>query len=193
MDVHPQSSPLDELVDYVDATFRPMAADKGLAFDGRRGRSLPASCYTDEQRLQQVLRNLLSNAVKFTASGEVALHRSSAPDGVEFRRPDPAEDAGRHRASRSIDTGIGIPPRQAAGRSSRRSSRPTARPAASYGGTGLGLSISREIAHLLGGEIHVAQRAGEGSTFTAATCRSATPVPADDARLAAPSAATRTG
>jgi hypothetical protein len=163
MELHPQRFSLAELVDYVDATFRPMAADKGLAFDVYAEPGLPHELYTDEQRLQQVLRNLLSNAVKFTSSGEVRL-TVRRPVDVTFVDPALAENPDVIGLA-VTDTGIGIDEhnlrsifeafQQADGTTSRR-----------YGGTGLGLSISRDIAALLGGEIHVSSRPGDGSTFT---------------------------
>jgi signal transduction histidine kinase/HAMP domain-containing protein/ActR/RegA family two-component response regulator len=163
MELHPQRISLTELIDYVDATFRPMAADKGLTFDVYAEPGLPHELYTDEQRLQQVLRNLLSNAVKFTATGEVRL-TVRRPEDVGFVDPILAESPDVIGLS-VTDTGIGIDEhnlrsifeafQQADGTTSRR-----------YGGTGLGLSISRDIAALLGGEIHVSSRPGQGSTFT---------------------------
>jgi signal transduction histidine kinase/HAMP domain-containing protein/ActR/RegA family two-component response regulator len=161
MDVHPAEVVLDILVDYVDAAFRPMAADKGLTFEIAVSPSVPPALYADEQRLQQVLRNLLSNAVKFTTAGGVRLTIGPAGD-VEFTGPLRGEP--EVIAFSVSDTGIGIADdklrlifdafRQADGTTSRR-----------YGGTGLGLSISRDIARLLGGEIHAESRLGRGSTF----------------------------
>src|SRR6266536_2112982 len=162
MDVNPAELPLAALVEYVDATFRPMAEDKGLRFgiDVRPG--TPDRLYVDEQRLEQIVRNLLSNAVKFTSAGEVKLTVGRA-DRVEF--------GGALRGASDViefavsDTGVGIAKnklstifdafRQADGTTSRR-----------YGGTGLGLSISRDIARLLGGEVRASSRPGKGSTFT---------------------------
>jgi signal transduction histidine kinase/HAMP domain-containing protein/ActR/RegA family two-component response regulator len=162
MDVHPSEIPLDGLVEYLDATFRPMAAEKGLTFEVDTAASLPEMIYSDEQRLQQVLRNLLSNAVKFTAQGGVRLRVAPAED-VTFTGP--LRDEPEVIAFSVSDTGIGISEekqhlifeafQQADGTTSRR-----------YGGTGLGLSISKDIARLLGGQIKATSRLGHGSTFT---------------------------
>jgi signal transduction histidine kinase/HAMP domain-containing protein/CheY-like chemotaxis protein len=163
MEAHPAPISLDTLLEYVDATFRPTAAQKKLAFEIEVVPDVPALVYSDEQRLQQILRNLISNAVKFTAAGRVALRVMMAPPDVEFGSP--LRDEESVIAFAVTDTGIGIAEnklelifgafQQADGTTSR-----------GYGGTGLGLSISRDIARLLGGEIHATSRPGRGSTFT---------------------------
>ncbi|WP_432057780.1 HAMP domain-containing protein [Streptomyces sp. bgisy022] len=172
MDVSPTRIALVQLVDYVEATFRPLTAEKGLDLSVRVSPELPATLHTDEQRLLQVLRNLLSNAVKFTDSGSVELVIRPARDDVPQRIREQLLEAGSltdpHAdliAFSVTDTGIGIAAskmrvifeafKQADGTTSRK-----------YGGTGLGLSISREIAQLLGGEIHAQSEPGRGSTFT---------------------------
>ncbi|MGX1880258.1 HAMP domain-containing protein [Streptomyces sp. NPDC055287] len=172
MDVSPTRIALVQLVDYVEATFRPLTAEKGLDFSVRVSPELPATLHTDEQRLLQVLRNLLSNAVKFTDSGAVELVIRPAKTDVPNAIREQLLEAGSLRdmdadliAFSVTDTGIGIAAskmrvifeafKQADGTTSRK-----------YGGTGLGLSISREIARLLGGEIHAASEPGRGSTFT---------------------------
>ncbi|MBO3745878.1 HAMP domain-containing protein [Streptosporangiaceae bacterium NEAU-GS5] len=164
MDIHPQQLSLPKLVDYMEATFAPVAQDKGLSFTVEVDPAVPSELRTDEQRLQQVLRNLLSNAVKFTPKGDVRLRVSHAPADVPYV-DETLRLSDNILAFAVIDTGIGIAPdklevifeafRQADGTTSRK-----------YGGTGLGLSICREIARLLGGEIHVDSEPGAGSTFT---------------------------
>jgi len=163
MDIHPAPISVDALLDNVDASFRPTAGQKGLAFGVEVNSSVPTLVYSDEQRLQQILRNLLSNAVKFTHTGSVTLRVSPADPEMEFTGP--LRDTESVIAFAVIDTGIGIAEdklelifgafQQADGTTSR-----------GYGGTGLGLSISRDIARLLGGEIHATSEPGHGSTFT---------------------------
>ncbi|QFR97662.1 HAMP domain-containing protein [Streptomyces tsukubensis] len=158
MDVRPKKLPLIKLLDYVHDTFRPVTLDRGLAFEVSVGENAPREMYSDEQRLQQVLRNLLSNAIKFTAHGKVEL-RVHRVENTEGRGADDLI------AFVVRDTGIGIAAeklpvifeafQQADGTTNRK-----------YGGTGLGLSISRELAGLLGGRIVARSRPGEGSTFT---------------------------
>ncbi|MEU5149841.1 HAMP domain-containing protein [Streptomyces yangpuensis] len=162
MDINPERVHLPQLLEYVDATFRPMTTQKSLDFTVTTAPDAPDDLLTDDSRLRQILRNLLSNAVKFTERGGVELRIEPAtapeiPAGISRRGP--------MLAFRVRDTGIGIPEQQlesvfgafqqADGTTSRK-----------YGGTGLGLSISREIAQLLGGAVTAESTPGQGSTFT---------------------------
>ncbi|WP_107416036.1 HAMP domain-containing protein [Streptomyces sp. CdTB01] len=162
MDVSPERVPLRQLLEYVEATFRPMTTQKSLDFTVATAPGTPADLLTDDSRLRQILRNLLSNAVKFTEQGGVELRIEPAADREV---PPGVHRGGPVVAFRVKDTGIGIPQQQletifgafqqADGTTSRK-----------YGGTGLGLSITREIAHLLGGAVTVDSTPGQGSTFT---------------------------
>jgi signal transduction histidine kinase/DNA-binding response OmpR family regulator len=152
------------LSDQVDRMFSQVAADKKLDFRVDLEPALPRSMYTDDKRLQQIIKNLLSNAFKFTEHGHVTLKVSRAQAGWNPTN-DHLNTAGQVLAIAVEDTGIGIPDdkqriifeafQQADGTTSRK-----------YGGTGLGLSISREIARMLGGELKVESKPGRGSTFT---------------------------
>ncbi|KAK1178291.1 HAMP domain-containing protein [Streptomyces sp. NBS 14/10] len=163
MDVRAKKLPVVKLLDYVNATFRPLAVDRGLSFEITVGEDVPREMFSDEQRLQQILRNLLSNALKFTSSGGVKLHVERAP-GERFSE-ETLRSADAVVAFAVTDTGIGIPPeklsvifeafQQSDGTTSRK-----------YGGTGLGLSISREIAGMLGGRIVAESEVNVGSRFT---------------------------
>ncbi len=108
----------------------------------------------DESRLRQILTNLVSNAIKFTNTGEIVVtleQRPLAADRIELRL--------------SVrDTGIGIPPEKLA-RLFESFSQVDASTSRQYGGTGLGLAISKRLAKLMGGQMGVESRVGEGSTF----------------------------
>ncbi|PPS44184.1 response regulator [Chroococcidiopsis sp. TS-821] len=163
VDVNPLT--LTDLRVNIERTFQQVAQDKGLEFSVEVDRDrLPDVIYTDGKRLQQVLKNLLANAFKFTEQGKVSFKIDIATEGWN------PEQESLNRADAVLafaveDTGIGIAPdkhelifaafQQADGTTNRK-----------YGGTGLGLSISREIARLLGGDIQLVSRLGEGSTFT---------------------------
>ncbi|MCP4218595.1 MAG: response regulator [bacterium] len=144
-------------VDMVEALvklFRKRAEQKGVKLSASFSPGSPSMLKGDPSRLRQVLVNLLSNAVKFTHKGKISLHVEAIErfaDKVEIR-------------FEVSDTGIGIAPEKQAdifacysqedGSTTRK-----------YGGSGLGLTISRELVQLMGGEIEVSGKKGEGSTF----------------------------
>ena len=163
LDIHLETVDLRVLMEGLRKQFTPLTRGRGLELRLDAAAGAPPALVTDGQRLEQILRNLLSNAVKFTQSGSITLRIH--PPGSGATLADPALAAADAVAFSVTDTGIGISEekrslifesfQQADGSTSRK-----------YGGTGLGLTISRELARLLGGEIHVESRLEHGSTFT---------------------------
>nr|WP_240538107.1 HAMP domain-containing protein [Bradyrhizobium yuanmingense] len=152
------------LLETVGRPFRHEADNRNLSFKIDVDPNLPRSIVTDSKRLQQVLKNLLSNAFKFTADGEVRLKVAGAIGGWGSDHP-VLNSAPAVIAFEVSDTGIGIPleKQKLIFEAFQQADAGTSR---KYGGTGLGLAISRELASLLGGEIHLRSAPGKGSTFT---------------------------
>jgi HAMP domain-containing protein/CheY-like chemotaxis protein/predicted transcriptional regulator len=151
------------LLETVGRPFKHEAENRHLSFGISVDENLSRSMVTDSKRLQQVLKNLLSNAFKFTAEGGVKLTVSAAVGGWSVDHPI-LNHAPAVVAFEVTDTGIGIPleKQKLIFEAFQQADAGTSR---KYGGTGLGLAISRELASLLGGEIHLRSAPGKGSTF----------------------------
>ncbi len=152
------------LVDMVARPFRHEAENRQLSFDVMIDPHLGRSIVTDSKRLQQVLKNLLSNAFKFTEHGGVRLNVSAALGGWSAEHP-VLNQSQTIVAFEVSDTGIGIPleKQKIIFEAFQQADASTSR---KYGGTGLGLAICRELANLLGGEVHLRSSPGVGSAFT---------------------------
>ena len=141
---------LDRLANLVGMT----TEEKGLELLFALPAKLPTLLVGDPLRIGQVLLNLANNAAKFTERGEVVV-------AVEVMDSRPAAVRLRFEVR---DTGIGIDPE-----TQRRLFEPFTQADAStsrrFGGTGLGLAISRRLVHMMGGELEVDSRPGEGSRF----------------------------
>ncbi|MCC7267106.1 MAG: hybrid sensor histidine kinase/response regulator, partial [Caulobacteraceae bacterium] len=147
------SEPLDPTaaLESVLGMLRPQAEGKGLYLRASAASNVGWMA-GDPVRLRQVLYNLVGNAVKFTAEG-----------GVEVRMTEVQAGGPRLRIEVE-DTGIGIAEaqqadvfeqfRQADGAATRK-----------HGGAGLGLAITRHLAEMMGGEVGLSSREGEGSLF----------------------------
>lgn len=163
LDINLEPVVVESLSDYTEMHFKHMIRQKELQFIIDLKDNCPANVVTDRQRVEQVLKNLMSNAIKFTHKGSISLELSKAGGDFPYHN---ADLKGKECLCIAVvDTGIGIPAekqkdifeafKQADGSTSRK-----------YGGTGLGLSISRELARLLGGEIHLESEPGKGSKFS---------------------------
>ena len=130
------------------------ASSKGVNLACLVHADVPAALRGDPGRLRQILLNLLGNAIKFTEQGEVVLsvsllHHTETEATVRFEVQ---------------DTGIGLSP-DAQGRIFQPFSQADSSSTRKYGGMGLGLTTCKQLTELMGGQIGVKSRPGEGSMF----------------------------
>jgi two-component system sensor histidine kinase/response regulator len=155
MELEKEEFHLRSCIEDVLDIFGTKAAQTGLDLVYQIDEAVPSMIVGDTLRLRQIVTNLVSNAMKFTQHGEVfvAVHLlESKPDGqlelgFEVR-----------------DTGIGIPADKLE-RLFKAFSQVDSSTTRKYGGTGLGLAISEKLVKLMGGEIRVQSKTGEGSVF----------------------------
>ena len=137
---------LDELIRF----FTPEATKKGLKLTLEKEVPKTATVFTsDQNKLDSILTNLIKNAIKYTRAGEISVGCKTKENMLEFFVK---------------DTGIGIPAERQKAVFERfiQADITTTR---QFDGSGLGLAISKAYLEMLGGEIWVESKPGEGSAF----------------------------
>lgn len=153
LSVHVHAFELADVLTDLERMFRLQAQAKGLSLLVGASHDVPRTVVTDLAKLRQVLINLVGNALKFTAQGSVSV------------------EVGAHTLTASRvtlrfsvrDTGPGIS-EEAQGALFQPFVQ-VGHPAQRFGGTGLGLAISKRLVELLGGQLSVESRPGQGSAF----------------------------
>ena len=143
---------------------RTRAEEKNLLFTYCSDGGLPSTVQVDDKRLRQILLNLLSNAIKFTDSGEVTLRVHAVAPNPQADRDEHVTDTLMRVRFEIHDSGIGMSEAQLA-----RLFQPFEQVADGprrEGGSGLGLAISRQLVRLMGSDIQVHSRLGQGSIFS---------------------------
>lgn len=150
MMVNDDNIDVQELLKSMGERFTHMANDKNIFYKSKVAEDSSVVFLSDRVKLGQIISNFISNAIKFTQEGGVTFEVKKLDNKLYFQ---------------VHDSGLGIPKekqklifesfQQADGSTSRN-----------YGGTGLGLSIALSFTKLLGGDIQLESKEGEGSTFS---------------------------
>lgn len=152
---------LDQIVDMLTI----QAQAKGINFDFHVLSQVPEFVYTDEKRLRQILINLLSNAIKFTDAGSVRFAFSYRGQVGTFE----IEDTGSGISSQDLER-VFLPFERATGAN-----------APEQPGTGLGLTITKLLVAIMGGELVLHSKYGEGTKVSVRLLLSAAGASADTA------------
>ena len=145
---------LSETIKNIISTYETQTEEKNIYLKTEVDSSLNGQYYGDPIRINQILHNLVSNAVKFTNKGGIIIkcvkkNTTKAYDLINIR---------------VVDTGIGIEENKTEdifGSFSQANKTITRK----FGGSGLGLSITKQLLSMMGSQIKVLSRLGQGSTF----------------------------
>src|SRR3990167_289701 len=138
------------LMQGAQATFTTLATEKDLSFTLNVAPEAAGVWRGDPTPVRQIVYNPLSNAVKFTARGRVAVSVGRDDGRLVFEVSDTGPGIAADRLNALLQKFV-----QEDASTTRR-----------FGGSGLGLAICRELASLMGGDIAVRSKVGEGSVFT---------------------------
>jgi signal transduction histidine kinase/CheY-like chemotaxis protein len=155
MELEDEDFNLYDSIEHILDIFSMRAAQKGLELLYQVDRDVPMFIRGDDLRLRQVITNLVGNAMKFTEDGEIF---------IRVRNAGTYKDGSMQLEFEVKDTGIGIPADKQE-RLFKAFSQVDTSTTRKYGGTGLGLAISDKLVKLMGGDIRVDSRPGNGSTF----------------------------
>ena len=145
---------LSTLIRSIQQAHQPMAEERGNALQFQVAEGVPDVLRNDPHKLAQILNNLVSNANKFTENGSISLEVSLNKQDERY--------VWLHFAVRDTGTGISEEKLQAIFEKFTQADSSTAR---RYGGTGLGLSITKSLLQLMGSDIEVKSKEGEGAVF----------------------------
>ncbi len=148
--LEPTEFDMEHLTRGAVATFGPLAAAKGLAFEFSIDEAAKGRFRGDPVRVRQILYNLAANALKFTDAGRVAVAVSRGGEGLVLEVADSGVGIAADRIEGLFDKFV-----QGDASATRR-----------HGGVGLGLTICRALAEKMGGRITASSVEGKGSIFT---------------------------
>lgn len=147
----PQPVELQAWSESVVRLYDAQARHKGLVLRLKLSGDTGQRVMLDPLRLRQVVANLLGNAIKFTETGHVQLSLQVQPAGDQVRLVLCVEDTGVGIAAAELQQ-LGEPFTQASNQAANGRI-----------GAGLGLSISRSLCELMGGNLQLHSRLGEGT------------------------------
>ena len=150
LSINPVHYNFQKFISNIKYMFKFIANKKGLKFELEIKGEIPDCLFGDDIRLRQVLINICANAVKFTEKGFVKLRISSADGLLIFE----VEDTGKGIHEDDIPKLF-----SAFEQVDKLHNR-------GVSGTGLGLFISKSFIEMMGGDITVSSKYGEGTIFT---------------------------